>query len=76
LPSVSPVDLAVVLNTLADKGLLRRRYRVIAPTTRTYTDHLYESPTEIPTELWDTSADPFKTADADVVQVFTEADPR
>jgi hypothetical protein len=67
---LTPAALTVALSLLVRKGLLVRKFRVVAPTTQTLADAEFKSIDEIPAELFDTSDNRFRTDDAEVVPIF------
>lgn len=62
-------ELADVLTLLVNEGILRRVYKVIAP-SGVLTDEEFDDPTRIPARLPDRWEHYFDTAESDVMPVF------
>lgn len=72
-PGVSAYALTLSLRLLVHKGIIKQSYRVVAPTNKVLADGFFDSLDDIPEQMWDTAENPFKTENADIVPVFSEA---
>jgi hypothetical protein len=70
---ISAYSLALALNILVAKRIIKQSYRVIAPTNHVLADGFFDSIDDIPDQMFDTAENRFKTENANVVPVFSEA---
>lgn len=70
---VDPAELAVALVALEKQGVLREKFRLIAPTNHALADDFFDSREHIPRTAYDSTDRSFETDDAEIVSVYVGA---